>query len=68
MREEMLEGEHLKDSYILLHPERYRILELLAEKPMHINELSRALSQERRLVAYHLMTLEERGFFTPSSA
>jgi DNA-binding transcriptional ArsR family regulator len=62
MEREPLEGELLKDSHIFLHPERYRILELLAEKPMHISELSRAMSEERRLVAYHLATLEERGF------
>jgi DNA-binding transcriptional ArsR family regulator len=52
----------LKDSHIFLHPERYRIMELRAEKPMHISELSRAMSEERRLVAYHLRALEERGF------
>ena len=37
---------------------------LLAEKPMHISELSRALGQERRFVAYHLLALEDRGFVT----
>jgi predicted transcriptional regulator len=64
MRKETLEGEHLKDSHIFLQPERYRIVEQLAEKPMHISELSRALGQERRLVAYHLLALEDRGFVT----
>jgi DNA-binding transcriptional ArsR family regulator len=29
---------------------------------MHISELSRAVSEERRLVAYHLKALEEPGF------
>jgi len=62
MKKEPLEGELLKDSHILLHPERYRIMELLAEKPMHISGLSRAMSEERRLVTYHLVKLEERGF------
>jgi len=64
MKKEPLEGELLKDSHILLHPERYRIMELLAEKPMHISGLSRALGEERRLVAYHLLALEDRGFVT----
>jgi predicted transcriptional regulator len=41
---------------------RYRLLELLAEKPMHIDGISRALDVKRRLVAYHLMALQERGF------
>jgi DNA-binding transcriptional ArsR family regulator len=29
---------------------------------MHVSELSRAVSEERRLVAYHLKALEEHGF------
>ena len=52
----------MRDTHIFLHPERYRIMELLAEKPMHISELSRAMREERRLVTYHLVKLEERGF------
>ena len=39
-------------------------MEQLARKPMHISELSRAMSEERRLVTYHLIKLEERGFVT----
>jgi DNA-binding transcriptional ArsR family regulator len=61
MEREPLEGELLEDSHILMQPERYRIVELLAKKPMYISELSRALPEERRLVAYHLAALEERG-------
>jgi hypothetical protein len=64
MEREPLEGELLEDSHILMQPERYRIVELLAEKPMYIRELSRALPEERRLVAYHLAALEERWFFS----
>jgi predicted ArsR family transcriptional regulator len=37
-------------------------MELLAEKPMPIDALSRALDEKRMLVAYHLTTLQERGF------
>ena len=48
--------------HALLHPIRYRIVERIAEKPMHINEISKALGEERRLVSYHLLTLEEHGF------
>ena len=54
MGEELSGGELLQDSHIILQPERYRIVEQLVEKPMHISELSRALGQERRLVAYHI--------------
>jgi DNA-binding transcriptional ArsR family regulator len=37
-------------------------VELLAKRPMPIDWISRALGAERRLVAYHLMALQERGF------
>ena len=39
-----------------------RLLELLEEQPLHANALSRTLGMERRLLAYHLAKLEERGF------
>lgn len=51
-----------KEAHVLLHPIRFRIVELLAEKPMHINEISKAVGEERRLISYHLNTLEEYGF------
>jgi len=56
------EGKLLDDAHIFSHPVRDRIVELLAEKPMHIDALSRALDEKRMLVAYHLDTLQERGF------
>jgi predicted transcriptional regulator len=52
----------VKDAHVLLHPIRFRIIELLAEKPLHINGISKAMGEERRLVSYHLLTLEEFGF------
>ena len=58
------EGKLLDDAHIFSHPVRHRIVELLAEKPMHIDALSRALDEKRMLVAYHLDTLQERGFVT----
>lgn len=57
-----IEDKLVKEAHILLHPLRYRIAELLAEKPMHIRELIEALGEDRRLVSYHLLTLEEHGF------
>jgi len=57
-----VEDRLVDDAHILLHPIRYRIVELLAEKPMHINEISKAMGEERRLVSYHLLTLEQYGF------
>jgi len=57
-----IEEDLVKDAHVLLHPIRYRIVELLVEKPMHINLISKAMGEERRLVSYHLLTLEEHGF------
>lgn len=57
-----LEANLVKDAHVLLHPIRFRIVELLAEKPMHINAISKALEEEKkRLVSYHLHILEEHG-------
>jgi len=57
-----IEDKLVKEAHVLVHPIRFRIVELLLEKPMHINEISKALGEERRLVSYHLDLLEEYGF------
>jgi predicted transcriptional regulator len=57
-----LDAELVKDAHVLLHPIRFRIVELLTAEPMHINGISKALNAERRLVSYHLLTLEDAGF------
>ncbi len=57
-----IEDKLVKEAHVLLHPIRFRIVELLAEKSMHINEISKAMGEERRIVSYHLLTLEEYGF------
>lgn len=57
-----IEDESLKEVRVLLHPIRFRIVKLLAEKPMHVKEMSKALGEERRLISYHLHILEEYGF------
>ena len=57
-----LEAKLLEEAHVLLHPTRYRIVELLMAQPMHINGISKALGEERRLVSYHLLALEECGF------
>ena len=48
MRKEPLEGEHLKDSHIILQPERYRIVEQLAMKLKDVMLISKAY----RMIAY----------------
>jgi predicted ArsR family transcriptional regulator len=57
-------GTFIDDAHTLLHPIRFELIELLAEKPRHINELAKALGQERRLVTHHLEILEAYGFVT----
>ena len=57
-----IKDQLLKEAHILSHPTRNRIAKLLVEKPMHIGELTEALGEERRLVSYHLLLLEEHGF------
>lgn len=52
----------VKDAHLILHPIRFRILELLGEKQMNVSELSKALAEERRLLSYHLDLLEQCGF------
>jgi predicted transcriptional regulator len=52
----------VKDAHVLLHPIRFRIIELLAEKPLHINGISKAMGECPAGVSYHLLTLEEFGF------
>ena len=57
-----VEDELVKEAHVLLHPIRFRIVELLVKEPLHINAISKAMGEERRLVSYHLMSLEEAGF------
>ncbi len=59
-----LKEELVEDAHVFFHPVRFRIVELLAEKTMHINAISIALGEERRLVSYHLDMLEGHGFLT----
>lgn len=57
-----LEDTLIEEAHVLLHPIRFRIVELLIENPMHINAISKTLGEERRLISYHLLALEECGF------
>jgi DNA-binding transcriptional ArsR family regulator len=52
----------IEESHVLLHPVRFQIVNLLAKKPMHISDITKAMGEERPLVSYHLDTLEEYGF------
>lgn len=59
-----LEDQLILKAHVLVHPIRFRIVELLRENPMHINSISKALGEERRLVSYHLQILETYGFLS----
>ena len=55
-------GDFLDDANTLMHPLRFRIVELLKQKPMHIGDISRVLGVERHLIGMHLDILELYGF------
>lgn len=56
------EEDVIKALHVVSHPIRFRLLEKIGEKrKAHINALAQALGEERRLVSYHLLTLEEFG-------
>ena len=58
----MAKEQLIEDAHMLMHPLRFRMVEVLQEKPMHINAVSKAIKVERRLATYHLVALEEHGF------
>jgi predicted transcriptional regulator len=61
-------GTFIDDAHTLLHPIRFELINLLVEKPRYINEIAKALGEERRLVTHHLEILEVYGFVTSKRA
>ena len=57
-----MDSKLIEEAHVFLHPTRFRIIEMLTENSIHINAISKALNEERRLVSYHLDTLEQYGF------
>jgi DNA-binding PadR family transcriptional regulator len=58
-----MEDQLVKEAHVLMHPIRFKIVELLAVQPMHINAISKALEEKKKkLVSYHLNILEAYGF------
>ncbi len=45
----------------LLHPLRWKILKLLAEKPRHASEIARILGEHEQKIYYHIRQLENLG-------
>jgi len=64
MAKESLEDAFLEEAHVLIHPVRYKIVKLLAEKPLHVNAVALAMGMERRHATHHLRILEESGFIT----
>ena len=56
----------LDEASIILQPIRYRIYQELkkAGKPLYVDEVAKRLGVDRRLVSFHLATLEENEFVT----
>jgi len=56
--------EIIKEGHMLVHPIRHKIIDLLQQNPegLHINEISRSIKEDRKLVTYHLLTLLQHGF------
>lgn len=54
----------VKNGLILLHPIRWKIYQTLKEKgePMYIDEIAKKIDEDRRLISFHLSTLEENLF------
>jgi predicted ArsR family transcriptional regulator len=60
----MNEEEIIKAGHIVVHPVRYAIVEYLKKNPkgVHINKIADDIKKERKLVSFHLLTLERNGF------
>lgn len=46
------------------HPQRLRVIEALADEPVHVSELARRLGVSRPLLYMHLERLEKAGLVT----
>ena len=48
----------------MLHPIRWKIINALKRenRPMYIDEIAKLIGEDRRLVSFHLSTLEEHKF------
>lgn len=56
--------EVLKEGGLLVHPIRFKIVKKLREekRPMYVDEIATSIEVDRRLVSFHLTTLEKFGF------
>ena len=59
-----MDEQTVVDAHTLLHPIRYKLVQLINAKPSYQSELAAILGMGRRLATYHLDILEEAGFLT----
>ena len=54
----------VKDGLLLLHPVRWKIYQTLKKsgEPMYIDEIAETIGEDRRLISFHLSTLEDKDF------
>lgn len=53
----------MHEGHIITHPVRFRLLQYLRNHPeAHISQIVDGVGLDRRLVSFHLLTLERNGF------
>lgn len=57
------QNDVLELGHILIHPIRYQIIKAIKEKEkLYINEIATILGMDRKVVSFHLSTLNQYGF------
>jgi predicted transcriptional regulator len=53
-----------RELYVLMQPTRWKIIQALkaAKTPLYIEELAKQVGEDRKNIAFHLLTLAEYGF------
>jgi predicted transcriptional regulator len=53
-----------RELYVLMQPTRWKIIQALknAKAPLYIEELAKQVGEDRKNIAFHLLTLAEYGF------
>lgn len=59
-----MEPKWNQNGAILLHPVRYKIIELFGKeaRDMYIDEIAGLIGEDPRLTSFHLTTLQEKGY------
>ncbi len=61
--EQEIKKNGLALGHILIHPIRYQIIKAIKEKKkLYINEIATILGIDRKVISFHLATLDHHGF------